>query len=102
MSVVAAEAATRQLVLHHVIEVPEAAVQLDLAVTQPVIGGAQARSNLVVPSETDSLETGRRVIGRAVSLSSLTPRFSPASERPRVLNVESMVPDFRFGFGLKE
>ena len=64
MPVIAAEAATRQLVLHDVIEVSEAAVHLQLAVSEHVVGSAETGGNLLSPAEADSLETRKRVVGR--------------------------------------
>src|SRR6266404_4151582 len=94
MPVVAAKAAARQIVLHDVEEVPEAAVYLNFAVAREVIGGAQARGNLLAPSEIDALKTGQRVIGRQAFLvqSHAQVQGQPAPNSPRVLNVESMVP----------
>src|SRR5207248_2546542 len=68
MPVVAAEATAWQLVLHNVIEIPEAAVCLEFAITENVKGRAQTRGNLIAPSEIDPLKTGARVIRGEVFL----------------------------------
>ena len=64
----AAEAALRQVELHDVVEVPEAARNLDLAVVQQVVSRAQAWGDLLAPSEADAFEPGQRVIGGQVFL----------------------------------
>ncbi len=93
MPVVAAEAAARQLVLHDVKEVAEAAKQFYFAVAEQIIGRAQAWCNLLAPPETDSLETGQSLIGRKVFLIQAHAQVQrePPSNSPRILNVESVV-----------
>src|SRR5205823_2488626 len=66
--VVAAEAAARQVVLHDVEEVSEAAVDLILPGAGQIVCGAQARSHLVAPAEADALETGQCLVGRQAFL----------------------------------
>src|SRR5262249_7549180 len=101
MPVSAAEAALRQVVLHDVEEVPEAAEDFDLAVSEHIKRSAKAGSQFLPPTEADSLEARHTVIGRQILFVHPQPEIEgeAAIDGPGILEIKRVVPAADFARG---